>query len=92
MVYLISYDAHARTEAFYVDLANKLHAAGARRILLSEWILSTSSTAEQVRLWVSGLIAINTAADRVLVIEIGRAWSSTNAMADGISLLNVHRP
>ena len=68
--YIISYDAPAGTnyQPFYDAIAEQ----DAAHLSLSVWLISSSSSAPQVRDWVSGLLGSGTS---VAVVQIDGDWA-----------------
>ena len=81
MLYLISYDLRlgATTEDYQrIDAA--LTQFGARRVLLSQWVVRSNYPAQTIYNYVASVTDAN---DRLLVCEITTNWiSSPNAMID----------
>src|ERR1700693_4456144 len=78
-LYLISYDLrnHA-TFGQYETLIAELERLGARRVLLSEWIVKRTETSAVLRDHLKGFIH---ATDRLLVTEVSTTnWASWNIM------------
>jgi hypothetical protein len=79
MKYLISYDLLTPGKN-YDTLIAALTRMGARRVLLSQWVVRSSSTAIALRDHVKTLVDRN---DRVLVTGMNEnAWAAVNSMAD----------
>jgi hypothetical protein len=75
MKYLISYDLTLPGQD-YKNLISGLQRSGARKVLLSAWVIETSWSAPAIRDWVMKLTDKN---DRVLVTEFGQ-WASSNVL------------
>ncbi len=75
MQYLISYDLNQPGQD-YKNLIAGLQKSGARKVLLSAWVIDTSWSATAIRDWVVKLTDKN---DRVLVTEFGQ-WASSNVL------------
>ena len=78
MRYLISYDLNKPGQN-YDPLYAALAASGAKRILLSQWVLSTTSSSVDVRDHFKRFVDAN---DRLLVCELVHNWASYNGMVD----------
>jgi hypothetical protein len=65
-LYWIGYDLDKPGQK-YQDLINRLTALGADRILLSDWLLESTNTAEQIQ---NDLVRFLDANDRMLVSEV----------------------
>lgn len=77
--YIISYDLIAPGKN-YQPLYDALQAAGAKRVLLSQWAVKINQTAEQLR---DAIRAYMDANDRLLVDELSDSnWASWNALID----------
>lgn len=75
--FLISYDLDKPGQN-YEQLIIRLKAHGAVRVLFSQWVLSTTWTAEQLRNDLQSYLDSN---DRLLVVEISGQWAYANIMA-----------
>ncbi|HEV8415818.1 MAG TPA: hypothetical protein VGQ49_19665 [Bryobacteraceae bacterium] len=75
--YLISYDLDKPGQN-YPRLIARLQAHGAVRVLLSQWALTSTWSAEQLR---NDLQAYMDTNDRILVVEISGQWAYSNIMA-----------
>ena len=62
----------------YGTLTNKLNSLGAQKILYSDWVLWSSSTAVQLRDLLKEHVDHN---DRLMVAEVGD-WASYNALVN----------
>ncbi len=79
-VYLISYDLMSPGHN-YGPLIEALKKQGAKKVILSAWAISTTSTAVtavQIRDWVQSYVDSN---DRIVVTEL-QNWATWNAMFD----------
>jgi hypothetical protein len=76
-VYLISYDLMSPGHN-YGPLIDALKKQGAKKVILSAWAISTTSTAVQIRDWVESFLGPN---DRIVVTELHN-WATWNAMFD----------
>lgn len=77
MIYLIAYDLHNPRET-HSQLVGALRQKGAKRILSSTWALQTTSSATQIRNWITQFLGTN---DRLLISAIGECVSH-NPMAE----------
>jgi hypothetical protein len=77
-LYLISYDL-LKPGKNYDSLIDALTQQGAKRVLLSQWILNTYCSAKQVRDWARRHMDNN---DRILISEIKSNWSSYGTFVD----------
>jgi len=75
--YLISYDLDKPGQN-YDKLIARLKEHGAVRVLLSQWVLTTTWTAVQLR---DDLMAYTDSNDRILVVQISGEWAYSNIMA-----------
>lgn len=79
MLYLISYDL-IKPGKDYTALTDELKRLGAKRVLLSQWVVRRSNTnAEGLRDHFRSFIDTN---DRLLVSEMEGGWASWNVMTD----------
>lgn len=71
-LYLVSYDLDKPGQD-YTDLTKRLEEFGAQRILYSEWFLSHTATAAELR---DDLLRFMDSNDRILVVELknSAAW------------------
>jgi hypothetical protein len=76
-VYLISYDLMSPGHN-YGPLIDALKKQGAKKVILSAWAISTTSTAVQIRDWVESFLGPN---DRIVVTELHN-WATWNSMFD----------
>ena len=77
-LYLISYDL-LKPGKNYDPLIDALTQQGAKRVLLSQWTLSTYSSPKQIRDWARRYMDNN---DRILILEINSNWSSYATLVD----------
>ena len=79
-VYLVSYDLDKPGQD-YPRLITELERLGAVRILYSEWIFSSTSSAEQIRNWLKSFIDGN---DMLLVVALTgeAAWTGLMVSSD----------
>ena len=75
--YLISYDLDKPGQN-YDKLIARLKQHGAVRVLLSQWVLTTTWTAVQL---CDDLRAYTDSNDRILVVQISGDWAYSNIMA-----------
>ena len=73
-LFLISYDL-IRPEKDYPDLIKTLRNIGARRTLLSEWMIKSTMDVSDLfdRVWIGGSMDAN---DKLIVVEVN-AWTAT---------------
>jgi hypothetical protein len=62
----------------YGPLIDALKKQGAKKVILSAWAISTTSTAVQIRDWVESFLGPN---DRIVVTELHN-WATWNSMFD----------
>jgi hypothetical protein len=74
-LFLISYDL-IKPEKDYPDLIKTLRNIGARRTLLSEWMIKSTMDVRDLfdRVWIGGNLG---AKDKLIVIEVN-AWTATD--------------
>lgn len=77
-LYLISYDLN-KPGKNYSELLEELRALGAKRILLSQWVLRSAHRVSDLRDDLKRLMDTN---DRLLIVEISGGWASRNTMVD----------
>lgn len=89
-VFLVSYDLK-RPGQNYPALSKALQAVGAKKILLSQWIVNSTQTASQLR---TALKTYGDANDSFLVVEITASadWASASCIQAGASYLKQLRP
>ena len=75
-VYHIAYDLNQPGQS-YATLIAALQKAGAKKVLLSGWLLRSSASAGDLRDWVMKLVDTN---DRVFVTEATN-WAGYNILA-----------
>jgi hypothetical protein len=78
MLYLISFDLN-RPGQNYSELDAALVRLGARKVLYSQWVTRSTSSAVQLRDYLRGCMDAN---DRVLVSSLDSAWAGWNLMTD----------
>jgi hypothetical protein len=80
-LYLASYDLlHHKEMADYERLIAELRRLGAQKVLFSDWVLRSQSTAVQIR---DHLLQFMHADDRLLVAEISTTnWASWKLLID----------
>ena len=82
-LYLVSYDLDKPGQD-YPDLIKRLEEFGAKRILYSEWFLSHTATAAQLR---DDLLRFLDNNDRILVCELKNSAAWKNLMINNDSVL-----
>jgi CRISPR-associated endonuclease Cas2 len=76
-LFMVSYDL-VNPGRDYNKLIDKLKSMGAQKVLLSQWVLLSNLSAQQIRDTLQQFIDTN---DRVVVIEFtDRDWATYNAM------------
>lgn len=79
MLYLITYDLRQpETPSDYDRIAKALKALGAKKVLLSTWMLRHNSSSVAIRDHVRKVMDAN---DRLLVAQVSD-WASYNVMTD----------
>jgi hypothetical protein len=75
MLYQVNYDLIKYKD--YPKLWEALEELGARRVLLSTWVLKTTSTASEVRAYLRQFIDAD---DRLLVTKMTSDWAGRNLL------------
>lgn len=75
-LFLISYDL-MKPGKNYDALTEALRQKGAKRVLLSQWALKSTSTSVQVLEWARQYMDTN---DRILVCEVNANWASWSVL------------
>lgn len=83
MLHLVSYDLN-KPEQNYPGLIARLRQLGAQKVLFSEWLLVSPSSAEGVRNDLQPLIDAN---DRIFVVELRNHAAWNNLMLDNNTVL-----
>lgn len=83
--YLFAYDLHKQRN--YPRLHEGIAKTNAVRVTESNWLISTTSTATQVRDWLKSLVDAD---DSVAVIEIRGDWAAYNVPKVAIDWLASH--
>jgi hypothetical protein len=75
-LFIVSYDLIAGKN--YKRIIDKLTSMGAKRVLLSAWVMRSSQTTPALRTTLQGYIDSD---DRLIVIKVA-TWASFNALID----------